>query len=140
MSRRHFCRFSLASLAGVGVQLALLATLVHGLRMPYLAATAVAVVATIVHNFLWHWRWTWADRHLSPGESAGAFGRFALSNGSVSLAGNLVAMPLLVGRAGLPPVAANVAAIAICGLLNFWLADRIAFRPRESRRRASSSL
>ena len=108
--------------------------------MPYLVATVVAVVATVVHNFLWHWRWTWDDRDLSPVEAVGAFGRFALSSGSVSLAGNLLVMPLLVGSAGVAPVPANLVAIVICGLLNFWLADHVAFRQAEPRRGATSSL
>ena len=140
MSRRHFCRFSLTSLAGVGVQLTVLPALVHGFRVPYLVATAVAVVAAIGHNFVWHWHWTWSDRNLSPVEAASAFGRFALTNGFVSLAGNLLAMPLLVGFAGVAPVPANLVAIVICGLLNFWLADHVAFRQAEPRRGASSSL
>ena len=37
----------------------------HGLAaagLPYPLATALAVEAAILHNFLWHERWTWADR------------------------------------------------------------------------------
>jgi putative flippase GtrA len=32
------------------------------LHFPYLAATALAVEAAVVHNFFWHERFTWADR------------------------------------------------------------------------------
>jgi putative flippase GtrA len=64
-----------------------------------------------------------------------AFARFAASNGLVSLAGNLLLMQLLVGTAGLPILAANLLAIGACGLLNFWLADRLVFASRPSQPR-----
>ena len=60
--------------------------------------------------------------------AAHAFGRFALTNGAVSLGVNLMAMPLLVTGAGLPPVPANLLAIAGAGLANFYFADTVAFR------------
>jgi putative flippase GtrA len=52
------------------------------------------------------------------------------ANGLVSIGGNLAAMAVLVGGAHVPVVPANVAAIALCGLANFWLADRLVFGPR----------
>ena len=30
--------------------------------LPYTVATALAVEAAILHNFIWHERWTWGDR------------------------------------------------------------------------------
>ena len=39
-----------------------------------------------------------------------------------------MAMPLLVAGAGLPPVPANLLAIASAGLANLYLADTVAFR------------
>lgn len=128
MTIRHFVRFNIASLAGILVQLAALWLLTSRIGIHYQAATAIAVAAAVVHNFLWHWRWTWADRALTPRAAVHAFARFTVTNGAVSLVVNLLAMPLLVGSAGLSPVPANLMAIAAAGLVNFCLADAVAFR------------
>jgi putative flippase GtrA len=82
----------------------------------------------LVHNFLWHRRWTWAERTESRWATAQLL-RFVTANGVVSLAGNLVVMMALVPGAHVAPVVANGIAIAICGLLNFWLADAVVFPP-----------
>jgi putative flippase GtrA len=128
MTIRHFIRFNVASFAGILLQLATLWLLTSRAGVHYQAATLLAVTAAILHNFVWHWRWTWADRALAPRAAARAFGRFALTNGAVSLGINLMAMPLLITGAGLPPVPANLLAIAGAGLANFYLADTVAFR------------
>jgi len=128
MTIRHFVRFNIASCAGILVQLATLWLLTTGAGIHYQAATLLAVGAAILHNFVWHWRWTWAERALTPRGAVRAFGRFALTNGALSLVVNLMAMPLLITGAGLPPVQANLLAIASAGLANFYLADTIGFR------------
>jgi putative flippase GtrA len=127
VSLRHFVRFNLASLIGIPIQLAALWTLVHAGSVPYVPATALAVSVAVTHNFWWHWHWTWADRRRDRSGAPDAFGRFAATNGSVSLLGNLLVMPVLVGWLGVPLVPANLAAIALSGFLNFWLADRVVF-------------
>jgi putative flippase GtrA len=43
-------------------QLLILIVLKTGLGLDYLVATALAVEAAVVHNFLWHQRFTWIDR------------------------------------------------------------------------------
>ena len=128
MTIRHFVRFNVAGFAGILLQLAMLWLLTSREGLHYQAATLLAVGAAIVHNFVWHWRWTWADRALTHRDAARAFVRFALTTGTVSLGVNLMAMPLLVAGAGLPPVPANLLAIAAAGLANFYLADTVAFR------------
>ena len=124
---KHWLRFNAVGAAGVVVQLAILAVLRDGCGLPYLVATALAVEAALLHNFYWHQRWTWRDRPPVPGR----LGRFHISNGVVSLLGNLVLMRLLVGEAGLHYLAANVTTISICAAANFLTADRLVFR-RES--------
>jgi putative flippase GtrA len=123
----RFVAFNAVGVIGFAVQLGLLALLVRG-RMHYLAATAIAVEAAILHNFLWHERWTWADRAAGPGPARLArLARFHVVNGSVSLAGNLLLMPLLVRVCGLPVVLANTAAVLACAAVNFCGADRLVF-------------
>ncbi len=139
MAWHRWLRFSSVSALGVGVQLAVIATLASVGRVDYRAATLAGVAAAIVHNFLWHRRWTWGERghgrRATGDRAAMTFARFVAANGAVSLGGNLVVMALLVGGAHVPLVPANAAAIVLCGLANFWLADRLVFgrRDRESR-------
>ena len=53
---------------------------------------------TVLHNFLWHERFTWADRtgkfhrFLHAREWPARLFRFNLSNGAISMVGNLALM------------------------------------------------
>ncbi len=88
-------------------------------------ASAVAIEVAVLHNFVWHVHYTWRDRR-----GAGVVERmvrFHLSNGMVSLVGNLAVMRVLVG-VGLPVLAANCVAIGCCSVVNFALSDRWSFR------------
>lgn len=55
-------RFNLVGAIGIVVQLAALFVLKSAFHFNYLAATAVAVEAAVAHNFIWHEKFTWADR------------------------------------------------------------------------------
>ena len=80
-----------------------------------------------MHNFVWHERWTWADRTGGSPGSARRLLRFNLTTGLTSIAGNLAFTALYVAEFGLPPVAANVLAVASTTLANFLVADRYVF-------------
>ncbi len=123
-----FARFNVVGALGIAVQLGVLALLTAVGGMSYLPATAIAVGAAIGHNFAWHVCWTWPAPTRSGTVLQRAFTRFVLANGAVSMAGNLAVMAALAGAAGIPPVPANVVAIAMSGVLNFVLADRWVFR------------
>jgi putative flippase GtrA len=118
-------RFAAVGALGIAVQLAVLHVLASVLGVPYILATGIAVAGAVIHNFAWHRRWTWRDR--SDDRVATAFAKFALANGAVSLAGNVMAMAVLVGVISLPIVAANAIAIGVCGVLNYYLADTFVF-------------
>lgn len=126
----RWLKFNLVGGVGVCVQLAALAALRSWLRLDYLLATALAVEIAVIHNFLWHERFTWADRpaaRLIP--SLVRMVKFNASNGAVSVVGNLVLMRLLVGELRLNYVASNLLAIFACSLVNFLLGDRFVFAP-----------
>jgi putative flippase GtrA len=126
---RRWVVFNAVGALGVALQLGLLALLVHGVGLHYLLATVVAVEATILHNFAWHQRWTWRDRRAVSGlDAVTRLGRFNLLNGSISLAGNTIVMAVLTGQAGIEPVVANIAAIALCSLANFAATETLVFR------------
>jgi putative flippase GtrA len=98
-------------------------------KFPYLLATVVAVECTILHNFVWHERFTWRDRPSRSGvERTLRFLRFNGTNGAISLLGNLLLMRLLVEQLHLPVLLANGGAIVVCSLLNFVVGDHLIFR------------
>ena len=80
---------------GIAVQLGALDALTHVAGLHYLPATALAVEAAVLHNFLWHERWTWSDRTVR-GKSASwtRLWRFNAANGGISMVGNLVVMQI----------------------------------------------
>jgi len=122
-------RFYLVGALGIAVQLGGLAALNH-VGVNYVVATALAVEAAVVHNFLWHERYTWSDRRShSTGAELLRLLKFNSTTGAVSIGGNVILMRLLVGEAGFRPVIANILTIASCSLLNFLLSDRAVFRP-----------
>jgi len=95
----------------------------------YLWTSAIALELAILHNFLWHLKYTWRDRRdCSPRRAQ--LVRFHLSNGMASMVGNLVLMRVLVNQAQMPVVAANAIAILCCSVLNFCLADVWTFAAR----------
>lgn len=123
----RFVRFNAVGALGIGVQLAALWLLADVAGLHYLVATMAAVGLVVLHNFVWHWRWTWRDR-VEGGAIVPAFLRFAGANGAVSLLGNLGVMTTLVSGGHLHPVVANVVAIGVSGLLNFWVGNEVVFR------------
>ena len=122
----RFLRFNGVGIIGFVLQLLVLSLLVRG-GMHYLVATVLAVEAAVLHNFLWHERWTWRDRPVSGRARLARLGRFHLLNGLVSIVGNLVLMRLLVGEAGMPPLAANLISVLACAIVNYFASDRIVF-------------
>jgi dolichol-phosphate mannosyltransferase len=121
----RWVRFSAVGATGIFVQVVILALLLRVAGLHYLAATAVAVEASVLHNFIWHRRWTWKDRPQS--RAALMLLRFNLTSGAMSLAGNLILMFVLVNQARLNAFIANLITIAICSLINFTLSDRFVF-------------
>jgi len=112
--------------ARLALQTTALFILTHGaLRVGYLAATALAVELAVLNNFVWHQRWTWKDRPAATkGETLCRLAKFNVTNGMVSLGGNLVMMSILVGRLGLPIAGANVVSVASCAVFNFIYSRR----------------
>ncbi|MGA7081308.1 MAG: GtrA family protein [Terriglobales bacterium] len=125
---RRWVKFNFVGGIGIGVQLAALSIFRSWLRLDYLLATGIAVEMAVIHNFLWHERFTWADRPAGRlRRSLVRFVKFNASNGAVSIAVNLGLMRLLVGEAKWNYVASNVLAIVVCSLANFLLGERFVF-------------
>jgi putative flippase GtrA len=124
----RWIKFNTVGGIGIGVQLAALAVFRSWLKIDYLLATGLAVEIAVIHNFLWHERFTWADRPAAHRmQSLFRFAKFNATNGAVSILGNLALMRLLVGKLKFNYIVSNCAAIVACSLLNFLLGDRVVF-------------
>lgn len=149
----RWMKFNLVGAAGIVVQFAALFFLKSVLRFDYLFATVLAVEIAVVHNFVWHERYTWADRvrirdsgtkapnyaggwfaalkRCAPqtlrGPSLARFIRFNFTTGMVSIIGNLAMMKLLVDFGQVNYLAANGIAIVLCSLANFLVSDEWVF-------------
>jgi putative flippase GtrA len=119
-------RFNLVGAMGIVVQLAALAVISRCAPGHYLYASAAAVELAVLHNFVWHVRYTWRDRR-DDSALLSQLVRFHLSNGLVSIVGNLVLMRILVQQAHLPLLLSNGIAILCCSIVNFCLGDSWAF-------------
>jgi putative flippase GtrA len=129
----RWIKFNAVGGVGIVVQLAALSVFRSWLKLDYLLATGLAVEIAVIHNFLWHERFTWADRPATrPMQSLVRLAKFNASNGAVSIVGNLGLMRLLVGEMKLNYVAANLIAIVLCSLVNFLLGDRFVFEAGEN--------
>lgn len=121
----RWLRFNAVGVPGFLVQVGVVSLLVeHGVH--YLAATVIALEAAILHNFLWHSRWTWRDR-------AGAgwprrLGRFNAIHGATAML-NLACMAVLVDGAGLPYLLATCLSVGACSVLNFTACHTTVFKP-----------
>lgn len=124
----RWMKFNLVGAIGIGVQLGMLVLLTMVLRMEYMLATVLAVESALLHNFVWHLRFTWAERCSRWPQEIARFFYFNLTTGAVSLGGNLLLMRLLVGRVHLPAVVANLISIAGCSVVNFLINDKCVFR------------
>ena len=125
---QRLLKFCFVGALGILVQLGVLFALTI-FKVDYLLATALAVEAAVIHNFLWHRRLTWSDRtRCGARDFLSSLLRFHFSNGLISLAGNLLLMRILVGIAQMPTIQGNLTAISICFVANFVASDQWVFR------------
>jgi putative flippase GtrA len=120
----RWIKFNLVGGMGIVVQVLTLVVLKTGLHLHYLMATGLAVETAVVHNFLWHERFTWADR---AGAGLARFFKFNLTTGLFSIAGNLVLMKLLVGLGHMNYLLANGITITACSFVSFLVSDGFVF-------------
>lgn len=127
MINRPFLRFYAVGFIGVAVQLATLSLLTSGLHMHHSIATVLAVQTAVLHNFLWHERWTWACRRLtsSPWQR---YCKFNLTTGLSAMVVNVIVTGALVELMGAPYLLANLLAIASASIANYLISDLFVFR------------
>ncbi len=119
-------KFNLVGAMGMVLQLTSLALINRWAAGHYLYASAAAVELALLHNFIWHLHYTWRDRRDNSAILSQLI-RFHLSNGLVSLLGNVVLMRILVQEARVPLLVADSIAILCCSIVNFCLGNNWAF-------------
>ena len=112
---------------GFLIQLGSLALLTMAVGWPYAPATAIAVQLAVMHNFVWHERWTWRERTASGTGLIGRFVRYQITTGVTSIAGNVILAAVLVEGLHVNPIAANAGAVAVMSVANFVVLDRWVF-------------
>jgi putative flippase GtrA len=126
-------KFVIVGCLGFVLQLLTLSALTSLAGWPWLPATAVAVEAAVLHNFVWHEWWTWGDRGFggfagfAGAHTFGRLVRFNVATGFISIVGNLVLMEILVEALGLPPLVGNAIAVGLLSVVNFIVSDRWVF-------------
>jgi putative flippase GtrA len=122
-------KFNFVGAVGIAVQLSVFATLKGLLGIPYTVATALAVETAVIHNFVWHERFTWRGLPRGTGRDVALrLVKFHAGNGMVSILGNLALMRIFVGGLHLNPFFSNLLSIAACALVNFAISERFVFR------------
>jgi putative flippase GtrA len=123
---KRWIRYAAIGALGIIVRLSCIAFL-DSIGTHYLISTSIGIEAALLHNFLWHRSWTWRDRQ---GSFLVRILSFHLTNGCISIAGNLLLMPVFVDMAHV--LVANFAVIAMCSIFNFLAADRVVFADETS--------
>jgi putative flippase GtrA len=124
----RWLKFNAVGAMGIVVQLLALALLLRVFGGHYMWATVLAVETAVLHNFFWHWRWTWADRRRDGfNHTAATLFRFNLSNGMISLFGTVLCTGILTGIFKLNPILANVLSLGPCCVINYLVSDRLIF-------------
>ena len=131
-SRTRLRRFVIVGAAGFTVQIVCLQALA-ALGLHYLVATALAVEAAILHNFVWHAAWTWRDRPTRPTDAWGRLIRFNSVSAAASILGNVAIVWALVHGLRVPVAVANAVAVAMVSALNYAGLTRWVFVPSTGR-------
>ena len=126
-ARVRWVRFNLVGVMGFALQTATLWLLVRWTGVSAGVGITLAVMAAVSHNFVWHEHFTWPD--LPREQRLKRWLSFHVSTGVISVLTNLGVTILVMTATGLPVVPANVIAVAIASVANFWINDRLIFRP-----------
>jgi putative flippase GtrA len=125
----RWLKFNFVGAIGIAVNMGVFALAYGVLGMNKLAATALAVEVAVLHNFVWHERFTWREMPRgSARDVAVRLLRFHLGNGLVSLVGGVLLMRLLAGTLHVNAYIANALSIGGCALANFAVSEWFVFR------------
>ena len=121
----RWVKFNFVGAIGIAVNMGAFALLFGLLHLNKLWATALAVEIAVLHNFVWHEKFTWRTK---PAGRLGRLLRFHAGNGVVSIGGEVILLNLFADGFHINPYAAKIAAMAACALANFAVSEWFVFR------------
>ncbi len=125
-------RFCLVGLSGVFVDMVLLYLLSDpsALSLPLTRSKIIAAEFAIINNFLWNDSWTFADIAMQQRQWHQRCKRFLKFNiiCLVGLVLNVLILNLLFNRFGVNRYLANLMAIAVVTIWNFWVNLKLSWR------------
>jgi putative flippase GtrA len=124
--RTRWVRFNIVGVMGFALQTVTLSLLVRWAGLSTGLAVTVAVLVAVSHNFLWHEHFTWPS--LPREDRCRRWVSFHVSTGILSVLSNVGMTVLVMAATGLSVVVANVVAVVMMSLVNFWVSDRVVFR------------
>lgn len=120
---RRWGIFNAVGTGGFILQLATIAVLTRQFEWSAAAATAIGIEIAFLHNFLAHTHWTWRDYPLrNAGEWLNRWWRYQAAK-TASIVANIGMTTALVALAGFPVELANIVAVAVCAIPNFFIAE-----------------
>lgn len=125
---QRFQRFLLVGIVGLAVNQGLLMLLAGSFAMPVVAASPLAIIASMAVTFGLNESWTWQDR------GAGRILNRAMLYGAINSGGLLINWGVLVWLDHhdiLHYLAANLVGAGIAAIWNFGLNNAITWRPEE---------
>ncbi len=145
LTQFRYIKFGMVGASGTVVNLAVL-TLAQELlfkaiepaRNRLYASLACAILVATLNNFTWNRLWTWADRQRAnaaliapePMRYAQQFGQYALASW-LGIALQYVVTLWLSGPVGWHYLAANISAIVLASVSNFFANDWWTFRQKK---------
>ena len=121
---RRWGVFNAVASGGFVIQIAAIALLTRRFGWTPLAATAVGVELAALHNFFGHSRWTWRDVPVYGVRGLlFRYLKYQLAK-TASLVLNVAVTVLLSRLLGFPVEAANVGAVVLCSLPNYFMLER----------------
>ena len=128
---RRWGVFNLVGVGGFALQLGAVAILTRGFGWSAVLSTAVALEVAATHNFIGHSWWTWRDDRPQGGRGwLVRYGRYQAAK-TTSLVASLAAASFFIWFGVLPEVA-NVAAVLLCSIPNYLLAENYVFTSESS--------
>ncbi len=126
-TRVRWVRFNLVGVMGFAIQTLTLWLLVRWSGISSGVGITLAVLAAVSHNFAWHEVVTWPN--LPQDQRFKRWLYFHISTGAISVLTNLGLTMIVMTATDLSVVPANVIAVIAASTANFWINDRLIFRP-----------
>lgn len=130
---KRIVKFQLVALGGTVVNMGLLYLLKGRLHTPLLISGALAIELAIIHNFTWHYFWTWRERvgHTVKDYLQRLF-HYNLVTASIDFIVNLTVLYVLTKYYGVYYLFANLIGMAAGPILKFVANEFLVFRRKTS--------